>query len=115
MKTYLMYRQVREELKIEAVEFVKEQRIRCLLQGAWFTSNRVNKSEETSNYKTNVSRGREKTLPTSWRFVRMSQNRRHLHWADFDLEGITEPRLEELVNKSMYAKLILPSLSFLGI
>ncbi|RAL66466.1 hypothetical protein DID88_006156 [Monilinia fructigena] len=28
--------QVREELKHEALQFVKEQRIRCLLQGAWF-------------------------------------------------------------------------------
>ncbi|KAF7563806.1 hypothetical protein G7046_g347 [Stylonectria norvegica] len=29
--------QVREELKQEALQFVKEQRIRCLLQGSWFT------------------------------------------------------------------------------
>ncbi|KAJ5602180.1 Engulfment/cell motility ELMO [Penicillium lagena] len=30
-------RQVREELQHEALQFVKEQRIRCLLQGAWFS------------------------------------------------------------------------------
>lgn len=88
-------RQVRDELNHEALQFVKEQRIRCLLQGAWFP--------QAMNYGGDggpvTSRTLNRTIPSSWRYVRLSHNRRYLHYADFDERLGTEPRLEALQEK----------------
>ncbi|KAF2682840.1 hypothetical protein K458DRAFT_306582 [Lentithecium fluviatile CBS 122367] len=88
-------RQVRDELHHEALQFVKEQRIRCLLQGAWFP--------QTMNYGTEAgpitSKSLSRTVPSSWRFVRLSHNRRYLHYADFETKTATEPRLDALQDK----------------
>ncbi|KAL4947432.1 ELMO/CED-12 family-domain-containing protein [Aspergillus filifer] len=64
-------RQVREELQHEALQFVKEQRIRCLLQGAWF----LNDGEPKIDGKSAASR---------WRYAQLSHNRRFLHFGDFE-------------------------------
>ncbi|KAH7124087.1 ELMO/CED-12 family-domain-containing protein [Dendryphion nanum] len=88
-------RQVRDELNHEALQFVKEQRIRCLLQGAWFP--------QTMNYSTDAgpitSKTASRTVPSAWRFVRLSHNRRHLHYADFEERTEVEPRLDALHEK----------------
>jgi engulfment/cell motility protein 1 len=88
--------QVRDELNHEALQFVKEQRIRCLLQGAWFPMG--------IDYVTSAGPVTSKTLnrsvPSAWRFVRLSHNRRYLHYADFDEKTATEPRLDTLQEKS---------------
>ncbi|KAL5378272.1 hypothetical protein DPSP01_009205 [Paraphaeosphaeria sporulosa] len=88
-------RQVRDELSHEALQFVKEQRIRCLLQGAWFP--------QTMNYSTEAgpvtSKTLNRTVPSLWRFVRLSHNRRYLHFSDFDERLPTEPRLDALQDK----------------
>ncbi|KAF2467534.1 uncharacterized protein BDR25DRAFT_335931 [Lindgomyces ingoldianus] len=88
-------RQVRDELNHEALQFVKEQRIRCLLQGAWFP--------QAMNYGADAGPITSKTLsrsvPSSWRFVRLSHNRRYLHYADFEEKMATEPRLDALSEK----------------
>jgi engulfment and cell motility protein 1 len=84
--------QVRDELKHEALQFVKEQRIRCLLQGSWFPRNTLPKGS--------VDESRSaKNAHTSWRFVRLSHNRRYLHYADFDTQGSYEPTLDQLHEK----------------
>jgi engulfment/cell motility protein 1 len=92
--TYI--RQVRDELNHEALQFVKEQRIRCLLQGAWFPIG--------LNYGSDAGPVTSKTLnhagPSTWRFVRLSHNRRYLHYADFDEKTAVEPRLDALQEKS---------------
>lgn len=80
---------VRDELKVEAIQFVKEQRIRCLLQGSWFPVMTPQKSSETT---IDVRRG-------PWRYVRLSHNRRYLHYCDYDNETTYEPKLEELPEK----------------
>jgi engulfment/cell motility protein 1 len=89
-------RQVRDELNHEALQFVKEQRIRCLLQGAWFPI--------STNYGLDAGAVPSKTLNRSvvsaWRFVRLSHNRRYLHYADFDEKTAAEPRLDALQDKS---------------
>ena len=91
-----LYSQVRDELNHEALQFVKEQRIRCLLQGAWFPMG--------MDYGTSAGPVTGKTLnrsvPSAWRFVRLSHNRRYLHYADFDEKTATEPRLDTLQEKS---------------
>ncbi|OAL44199.1 hypothetical protein IQ07DRAFT_255968 [Pyrenochaeta sp. DS3sAY3a] len=88
-------RQVRDELNHEALQFVKEQRIRCLLQGAWFPIG--------LQYGTDAGPVTNKTLnravSSAWRFVRLSHNRRYLHYADFDEKTATEPRLDALQDK----------------
>ena len=71
-------RQVRDELHHEALQFVKEQRIRCLLQGAWFPN---------TSYPAESGPVKEDTLDratSSYRFVQLSHNRRYLHYADFE-------------------------------
>ncbi|KAL2809874.1 ELMO/CED-12 family-domain-containing protein [Aspergillus granulosus] len=80
-------RQVREELQHEALQFVKEQRIRCLLQGAWFPNGGT----------TNVE-GKQTTL--KWRYVQLSHNRRFLHFGDFETtDDIKRPELDVLSGK----------------
>jgi engulfment/cell motility protein 1 len=73
-------RQVREELNHEALQFVKEQRIRCLLQGAWFPNGLGYKADAGPVTKTDLKR----SVPSSYRYVQLSHNRRYLHYADFD-------------------------------
>ena len=89
-------RQVRDELNHEALQFVKEQRIRCLLQGAWFPNGLGYKAEPGPVTKQDLKR----SLPSSYRYVRLSHNRRHLHFADFDAQGDYEPSLDMLLEKS---------------
>ncbi|KAL7780519.1 hypothetical protein CFE70_010543 [Pyrenophora teres f. teres 0-1] len=88
-------RQVRDELNHEALQFVKEQRIRCLLQGAWFPMG----LDYGSNAGPVTSKTLNRSVPSAWRFVRLSHNRRYLHYADFDDKTATEPRLDALQEK----------------
>lgn len=89
------YRQVRDELNHEALAFVKEQRIRCLLSGAWFPHTTGHGPESGPVTKATVNRSPQ----TNWRFVRLSHNRRYLHYADFDVRKDAEPSLDELPDK----------------
>ncbi|KAL5612382.1 uncharacterized protein BROUX77_002538 [Berkeleyomyces rouxiae] len=114
--------QVREELRNEALQFVKEQRIRCLLQGAWFTrptpkreyqrSNTANSAAQSahnglsgngSNVEVdgldNNPRKRPLYTATPWRFARLSHNRRFLHYADFAEKTSHDPTLDDLAQK----------------
>ncbi|KAL4923765.1 ELMO/CED-12 family protein [Aspergillus undulatus] len=79
-------RQVREELQLEALQFVKEQRIRCLLQGAWFLNDGTSKAEG-------------KSAASKWRYVQLSHNRRFLHFGDFESMNMDRPELDVLSGK----------------
>lgn len=83
-------RQVRDELQHEALQFVKEQRIRCLLQGGWFLHGDSSKAEMASSSKSN------------YRYVQLSHNRRYLHFGDFDATQSRNPDLDTLPDKSEY-------------
>ena len=82
-------RQVKEELSHEAFQFIKEQRIRCLLSGSWFPLS----ADDTKFEPVDVHAEKK------WRFVRLSHNRRWLHFADFELRDSKEPALAELPGK----------------
>lgn len=82
-------RQVRDELHHEALQFVKEQRIRCLLQGAWFFNGNPSKSETGSSFS-----------KSTYRYAQLSHNRRYLHFGDFDTTGNRRPDLDALPDKS---------------
>ncbi|KAH8676277.1 ELMO/CED-12 family-domain-containing protein [Xylariales sp. PMI_506] len=87
--------QVREDLKNESLSFVKEQRIRCLLAGAWFSKPAPRKdSRGGDNYPS-----RRDADGTLWRYVKLSHNRRYLHYADFALRTARDPGLEGLHEK----------------
>lgn len=64
--------QVREQLYHESLQFMKEQRVRCLLKGSWFP---------TTAAISGANPGRE-TQPM-WRYVRLSHNRRWLHYQNY--------------------------------
>ena len=88
-------RQVKDELNHEALQFVKEQRIRCLLQGAWFPNGLGYKAEAGPVTKQDLKR----SVPSSFRFAKLSHNRRYLHYADFESQSSDEPELEALSEK----------------
>ncbi|KFY08905.1 hypothetical protein V492_05803 [Pseudogymnoascus sp. VKM F-4246] len=81
--------QVREELHNESLQFVKEQRIRCLLQGSWFPRSATRGDPDSA--------ASVRSLP--WRFARLSHNRRYLHYADFEVQAGYAPPLTELGEK----------------
>ena len=82
--------QVREELTQEALHFVKEQRVRCLLQGSWFTKP-APKRDANNNSNTAAE------LP--WRFAKLSHNKRFLHYGDFKQKTTQDPVLGALPDK----------------
>lgn len=75
--------QVREQLHQESLQFMKEQRIRCLLQGSWFPTST-----------TPITAG-----GLAWRFVKLSHNRRWLHYQDYSSKTESEPPLADLADK----------------
>ncbi|KAK4637974.1 Engulfment and cell motility protein 2 [Fulvia fulva] len=70
--------QVREQLHHESMQFMEEQRIRCLLQGSWFPT-----SSQASG-------------AANWRYVRLSHNRKWLHYQNYSAKGEGEPPLADL-------------------
>ncbi|XHG08068.1 hypothetical protein AWENTII_011195 [Aspergillus wentii] len=80
-------RQVRNELHHEALQFVKEQRIRCLLQGSWFPNENTSKSDVGP------------TAKCTYRYAQLSHNRRYLHFGDFNIDN-RSPELDALPDKS---------------
>ncbi|TQS36530.1 hypothetical protein Golomagni_03018 [Golovinomyces magnicellulatus] len=83
--------QIRGELRDEALQFLKEQRIRILLQGSWFPL-----SEADDNVKDVQN---EQTSPPMWRYVKLSHNRRYLHYNDFETRAVKDPVLDILNEK----------------
>ncbi|XHG08070.1 hypothetical protein AWENTII_011195 [Aspergillus wentii] len=79
-------RQVRNELHHEALQFVKEQRIRCLLQGSWFPNENTSKSDVGP------------TAKCTYRYAQLSHNRRYLHFGDFNIDN-RSPELDALPDK----------------
>ncbi|KAI1917125.1 hypothetical protein LOZ61_000642 [Ophidiomyces ophidiicola] len=88
--------QVREELHHEALQFVKEQRIRCLLQGAWFPMDVTARGENGVSSKAEMKR---MNSVSSYRYAQLSHNRRFLHYADFDSMDNTIPDIDALAQK----------------
>ncbi|KAI9759165.1 MAG: hypothetical protein M4579_002538 [Chaenotheca gracillima] len=80
-------RQVREELRHEALQFVKEQRIRCLLDGTWFP-NDFGYARSVSDRKEGGSgpitkHDLKRSVPSSWRS--------NLSWTPFLKQVYTTP------------------------
>lgn len=84
--------QVRDDLRKESLSFVKEQRVRCLLAGTWFSKPAPRKDGDSSQ-------NRRHPNGTLWRYAKLSHNRRYLHYADFALRTAQEPGLDALYEK----------------
>ncbi|TLD24815.1 hypothetical protein PspLS_05452 [Pyricularia sp. CBS 133598] len=93
--------QVREDLKHEALQFVKEQRIRCLLHGSWFTRPIPKRDQQQPQHTRQDSNMTKRRLyeAKAWRFAKLSHNRRFLHYADFAMQTPQDPGLEDLTEK----------------
>ena len=87
--------QIRDELNHEALQFVKEQRIRCLLAGAWFPNDHDRKSDNGPVTKQNPN----PSNPISQRYAKLGPNRRFLYYNDFEFRGDEEPNLDGLPKK----------------
>ena len=81
--------EIRAGLDDEALTFMKEQRIRCLLAGSWFFLSTDDTKFEPV----------DATADKQWRFARLSHNRRSLHYADFATKEPKEPTLADLPEK----------------
>ncbi|KAK8126478.1 ELMO/CED-12 family protein [Apiospora kogelbergensis] len=92
--------QVRDALRNESLSFVKEQRVRCLLQGSWFSKPAPRKESQGANFQ--ASRAGHST---PWRYAKLSHNRRYLHYADFALRTELDPTLEALTEKIDLSKI----------
>eukprot|EP00835_Amoeboradix_gromovi_P006661 NODE_834_length_3829_cov_0.219035.p1 type:complete len:725 gc:universal NODE_834_length_3829_cov_0.219035:3504-1330(-) len=80
---HFMVRTLRKKLYTETYDFIKDQRISCLLNGAWFVSPVLNKQKKNQA-----------------RFFKLSNNRKFMHWGEYsDLRDMT-PNTEDLPNKS---------------
>ncbi|KAK5127142.1 hypothetical protein LTR85_008502 [Meristemomyces frigidus] len=77
--------QVREQLQRESLQFMKEQRVRCLLQGSWFPAAALSTQAGAGG--------------VAWRYVRLSHNRRWLHYRNYARRGDGEPVLADLPEK----------------
>ncbi|KAI0046206.1 hypothetical protein FA95DRAFT_1670994 [Auriscalpium vulgare] len=77
-------RNLRTKLYKESKEFVRQQRIHCLLQGAWFM-NAVPVSSPSA---------RKPTRP--WRFMRLDQGLKYLHYVDSQVKFPVRNGLEDL-------------------
>ena len=91
--------QIRDELNHEALQFVKEQRIRCLLAGAWFSNAHGNAHGRNSENGPVTKQNPNLSNPVAQRYVKLSHNRRFLHYNDFGIRGDEEPNLDGLPKK----------------
>lgn len=98
--------QIREELKTEALQFVKEQRIRCLLSGSWFhIQHQIQHQQSQASNSTNehrsilTSRNGNVKPAGKWRYVQLSSNRRYLHYLDFEDKAKYEPSIDQLLER----------------
>ncbi|OLL26495.1 Engulfment and cell motility protein 2 [Neolecta irregularis DAH-3] len=80
-----------ERLKQDTYQFIKASRVACLLKGSWFALKPgALKNEGKSIIK--------KRPLMKWRFVRLSPNRKAIHYGDFEING-ENIKIEDLGEK----------------
>eukprot|EP00834_Sanchytrium_tribonematis_P000994 NODE_21_length_42443_cov_0.822808.p5 type:complete len:737 gc:universal NODE_21_length_42443_cov_0.822808:29075-26865(-) len=78
-----MVRNLRKKLYTDTYDFIKDQRISCLLAGAWFQSPILNKQKKNQA-----------------RFFKLSSNRKFIHWGEYPEARDSNLNVEDLPNKS---------------
>ncbi|KAK6992173.1 ELMO/CED-12 family-domain-containing protein, partial [Favolaschia claudopus] len=84
-------RNLRAKLYKESFEFVRQQRIQCLMQGAWF----VNALPPNST----GSRDSTRRPSRPWRFMRLDPGLKYLHYVDSALKFAVRSGLEDLPDR----------------
>ena len=88
-------RNLRGRLYRESYEFVRQQRIQCLLEGAWFRNAMNGPFSPLAPNRSSAAR------PTNmaskpWRFYRLSPNRRYLYYCEASQRGPIRSGLDDL-------------------
>lgn len=86
----------REELQGEATSFMSEQRIRCMLQGQWFPTEHEYSGQENGGP---VHDDDLHARSTYYRYIRLAEDRRFLHWGDFEQREEPWPTVDQLPEK----------------
>ncbi|KAI0091646.1 ELMO/CED-12 family-domain-containing protein [Irpex rosettiformis] len=84
-------RNMRAKLYKESFEFVRQQRIHCLMQGAWFMN-----AMPLAN---NASRDTIRRPSRMWRFMRLDSNMKYLHYVDTALKFDIRNGLEDMKDR----------------
>lgn len=94
-------RNLRARLYRESYEFVRQQRIQCLLEGAWFRSAPSNSLSSTGLAPTasRNSKGFVQANPRPWRFYRLSPNKKYLYYCEALERGPIRSGLDDLPEK----------------
>ncbi|KIM26137.1 hypothetical protein M408DRAFT_330723 [Serendipita vermifera MAFF 305830] len=87
--TKVPVRNLRAKLYKESYEFIRQQRIQCLIQGAWFV-NGAPVSQAQSPAATQRRQGRP------WRYMRLDRNLKVIHFCDSALKFPVRSGLEDL-------------------
>ncbi|KAF2151208.1 hypothetical protein K461DRAFT_295285 [Myriangium duriaei CBS 260.36] len=86
---------LRERLHEESMQFMQEQRIRCLLGGAWFPLISSSSGGEADSVKSVPVAATGAT----WRYAQLSPNRRYLHHADYLSRPPEKPSLSAMTHR----------------
>ncbi|PWN21975.1 hypothetical protein BCV69DRAFT_298172 [Microstroma glucosiphilum] len=99
---------LKAKLHRENWEFMRQQRVQCLLEGAWFRvagntrfgsgaagANATIPGQATPNRKTGATNG-TRAYPKPWRFYRLSPNKRLLHFCEADEPHAVRHGLDDL-------------------
>lgn len=89
-------RGAKDELQSEALQFVKEQRIKCLLDGDWFHNNTANGE---SDFGGPVQENGPEQDAQGYRYIKLSPDRKYLHWGNFDMREGDIPSMSALPHK----------------
>ncbi|KAG8220969.1 ELMO/CED-12 family-domain-containing protein [Butyriboletus roseoflavus] len=81
-------RNLKEKLMRESAEFVRQQRVQCLLQGAWFI-----------NGVSPAHTGTLKRPNAPWRFIRLDNGYKYLHYVDSPAKFEVRSGLEDLPDR----------------
>ncbi|KAK4051977.1 hypothetical protein OIO90_004507 [Microbotryomycetes sp. JL221] len=81
---------LRGRLYLESYEFVRNQRIQCILDGAWFP---------VTAQVTKLLSGKRQTTTKAWRFYRLAPNRQYLHYCEVPDRVDIRPGLADLPDK----------------
>ncbi|KAG8886764.1 hypothetical protein FRB98_001029 [Tulasnella sp. 332] len=96
-------RNVRAKLYKESFEFVRSQRIQCLMLGAWFVNGNPVPPVGTSPMRESISL---KRMHRPWRFFRLDKSMRYLHYVDSVVKLPIRAGLEDLPEKMEVAQIV---------
>ncbi|KAF8517883.1 ELMO/CED-12 family-domain-containing protein [Hysterangium stoloniferum] len=90
-------RNLRAKLYKESFEFVRQQRIQCLMQGAWFVN--------ANPLSTQIIREAPRRPNRPWRFMRLDKGAKYIHYVDSAIKFPVRAGLEDLPERIEIAQI----------